>query len=141
MLRAIQNRRDRIVRPTARLPLLALHKKRGTQPIVDDELSLPLRYIAAHLWIERAICRAEIMQFLIGILRIHAADEMQQLVDVERGVGHSPPFDLPAPHRRPPRKVAAQLRIRERVIGRKVLVNDAVIDIVVLILRHQARLL
>ena len=140
VLRTMKHREYRIVLLPTRT-VSAHDDKIGIQPVIDDELILPLRYIAPDLRIELTICRTEIMQFLIGILRTAASDEMQQLIDIEGRVGHPPLLDLTAPHRRPPRKVAAQLCIRERVIGRKVLIDDAVIGIVVLVVRHQARLL
>ena len=97
--------------------------------------------IVTDLRIERTICLTEGMQLLIAVLRVPAPDEMQKFIDVERRVRHPAFLDPSLPHRSPPCKVAAQLGVRERIIGWKILVDRAVVNIVVLIGRHQPRLL
>ena len=97
--------------------------------------------IVTDLRIERTICLTEGMQLLVAVLCVPATDEMQKFIDVERSVGHPPLLDPSLPHRRPPCEIAAQLRIRERIIGWKILVDRAVVNVVVLVGRHQPRLL
>ena len=109
--------------------------------MVDNELIFPMHNIVTDLRVKRTIRLTEGMQLLIAVLCVPTTNEMQKFIDVERRIGHAPLLDPSLPHRCPPCEVAAQLRIRERIIRWKILVDRAVVNIVVLVGRHQPRLL